>query len=389
MRGPLCILLALSLAGCGDESVAGPTGAGTSPAMASQVPQPQALSHDFGTIPHGESRQFDYVFDLTHLGKTDRRYVPLRAHIDCSCGRTQVLVRNKEGYERVIDGRPDPTNAPEPGDTLLVRLFLDTKTKDAVDLKSAASRGYLLLQPVGDRDGSQRVTWPFLVQFGIDAPVELRPFAELDFGRVPVSATPTITTTLRGDENHRQIVFGTITSTSPDITATLEAQQDDFVLRARCRPTALGNQAAVVQIATDLPGGYSVNLGVKWKVVPDLEAAPLAKLSLRADLAKGQTEQEAQSQFLVVVDHDASRPPEFVVREVVDDAGHDASGRFAVTLVPVPGSSRQQRMFVRALGGHPADFRGRIVLGKPGAPTNLPAGSEQLLSIELVAFHRP
>ncbi|MCA8966234.1 MAG: hypothetical protein H6838_17905 [Planctomycetes bacterium] len=383
MRGPTCFLLALSLSACGDTPTGATAGAGTPSAASSQVPQPQALSHDFGTIPHGEARQYDYVFDLASIAAPGRRYVPLRAHIDCSCGRTQVLIRNPEGYERVVDGRPDPTNAPEPGDTLLVRLFLDTKTKDAVDLKSAASRGYLLLQPVGDRDGSQRVTWPFLVQFAIDAPVVLRPFAELDFGRVPQSATPTITTTLRGDENHPDIEFGAVTCTSPDITATLEPEQDDFVLRARCRPGQLGNQAAVLQIATNLPGGYSVNLGVKWKVVPDLEAAPLPKLSFRADLGRAQTEAEAATQFLLVVDHDESRPPQFEVRQLVDDAGRDGSAWFAATLVTVPGSSRQQRLFVRSLGGHPADFRGRIVLGKPGAADG------PTLSIELVAFHRP
>ncbi len=382
MRGSLCILLTLILAACGEP--AGPkAGAGTTSGTANQVPQPQALSHDFGTIPHGQARQHDYVFDLSLIAAPGRRYVPLRAHIDCSCGRTQVLIRNQQGYERVIDGRPDPTNAPEPGDTLLVRLFLDTKIKDAVDLPSAASRGYLLLQPVGDRDGSQRVTWPFLVQFAIDAPVVLRPFAELDFGRVPQSAAPTILTTLRGDENHRTIKFGAVTCTSPDITATIEPHQDDFVLRARCRPGELGNQAAVVQVATDLPG-YSVNLGVKWKVVPDLEAAPLPKLSFRADLSREQTAAEADAQFLLVVDHDESRPPQFVVRQIVDDAGRDASARFAATLVPVPGSSRQQRLFVRSLGGEPADFRGMIVLGKPDATADGPT-----LRIELAAFHRP
>lgn len=387
MRGPICTLLLLTLSACGPSDPPKQAGAGTTggpQAAAGKAPQPQALSHDFGTVPHGETRQHDYVFDLRELHAPDRRYMPLRAHIDCSCGRTQVLIRDRAGQERVIDGRPDPQNAPGPDDTLLVRLFLETKTKDAVDLPATQSRGFLLLQPVGDRDGSQRISWPFLVQFGIDSPVVLRPFAELDFGRVPNCTSPTIETTLRGDEHHRNVQFGAVTSTSPDLEATLEKAADDYVLRVRCRPSTFGNHGAVVQVATDLPGGYSVNLGVKWKVVPDLEAAPLDKLSFRGDLSVAQTEQQAASQYLLVVDHDPARPAEFVVRELVDSAGNDATQHFAVKLVPVPGSSRQQRMFVRCLGGLSAEFRGRIVLGKPGGAADGPS-----LSIELAAFHRP
>ncbi len=377
MGGRFLVPLVLALlAGCGPERAA------PSPGAALQQPGPTALLHDFGVLPHGEARQHDFVFDLDRLARPDTRYVPLRAHIECSCGRTQMIVRGADGREREVDGRPDPTNAPGPGETLLVRLFLDTITKPAVDLPPATSRGHLLLQPVGDRDGSRRVTWPFVVQFAIDAPVVLHPLAELDFGSVPESHRPTLATTLRGDERHRDVRFGAITCTSPDVQATLTPEGDGFVLRATCTPREPGNQRAVLQIATDLPTGYSVNLGVTWKVVPDLQAAPLPKVSFRADMTRPQTEDECRSQYVLVVDHDPARPPEFVVREITADDGRDALAHFAATLAPVPGSSRQQRLFVRYLGGLSGTFRGRIVLGKAGstAPT---------LPIELAVFPRP
>jgi hypothetical protein len=384
--GALLTLLAplLTLAGCSDDPTTPRVGASTAPA--SQAGPPPALSHDFGIVPHGQSRTFDYVFPLDHLRPADRRWVPLRAHLDCSCGRTQVLLRAADGSERQPDGRPDPDNAVAAGEQLVVRVWLDTITKDAVDLAHTTSRGHLILQPVGDRDGSGRVQWPFLVLFGIDAPVELRPFAALEFGRVPRSGRPELVTRLRGDANHPGVRFGPVRSSSGDLQASLEADGDDTVLRVRCTPSdasgdGFGNFAAVVQVDTSLPG-YQVNLGAKWKVVPDLEASPLAKLSFRADLRREQTASEAAGQFLLVIDHDPQRTPEFVVQSLVDGRGQDHRQHFAVRLEPVPGSHRQQRLYVRSLGGLTGDFRGQLVLGKPG-------GQGPTLPIELVAFHRP
>jgi hypothetical protein len=358
--------------------------------------QPPAVRHDFGVIPHGKSASHEYEFDLKALQQPATRWVPLRAHIDCSCGSTELLLRKADGSERRLDGRPDPEFAVADDERLLVRLTINTITKDPIDLPHATSRGYLLLQPVGDRDGSRRVQWPFLVDFGIDAPVECKPFAALEYGRVAQSARPELTITLRGDAAHAGTTFGPVRSSSPALVPTLAQENGATVLRVRCDPSLdldtvdrntgapggdpLGNRSAVIQVDTSLPD-YQINLGAKWKVVPDLEASPLPKLSFRADLSKPQAERDELSQFLLVTDHDPSRAPEFVVRKIEDQAGRDASARFAVRLEPIPGSSRQQRMFVRSLGGPAEDFRGRIVLGKPGA-------DQPTLSIELVAFHR-
>lgn len=369
---PGLVLLGL-LAGCGEKP---PHVLPGGPAPGHAPPQPPALEHDFGVIPHGEKRTHDYVLDVRSLGAD---CVPLRAQLDCSCGRAVVLLRHRDGTERAIDGSPASPNAPTAQETVIVRVTIDTLTKDAVDLPKTLSRGYVVLQPLRDRDGSLRIQWPLLVRFGIECPVVLQPFAELDFGRVPVSSSPEILTTLRGDDAHPGTHFGPVRSSDPAITATLEPADGHVVLRTRCRPGEVGNHRAVLQVDTDLPGGYQVNLGVQWKVVPDVEAIPMAKLSLRADLQREQPAAAAQSQFVVVVDHDPARSPEFVVHELVGDDGRDARASFAVTFAPVPQQPRQQRLFARYLGGQPTGFRGRLVLAKPG-------GQGPFLPIELVLF---
>lgn len=340
----------------------------------------EAVEHDFGIIPHGEAREHEFVFDLDQLGQP---YVPLRVQLDCSCGRADMHMRGGDGSERTVDGSPSPDNLPRAGERLVVRVVIDTLTKEPVDLPKTVSRGHLLLQSSTDQDGTQRVRWPILLRFGIDAPVAVHPFAELDFGRVPISQTGEIVTTLQGDEHHPNVTFGPVATTSKDLEATLEPIDNQgmqhVLLRTRCRPRELGSFRGIVGVATDLASGYRVNIGAVWKVVPDLEASPGNKLSFRADLSRAQRPDEIAGQFVIVSDHDTRRSPEFAVHAIVGDDDRDAASSFAVTLVPIPGQPRQHRMFVRYLGGRPQGFRGRVELSKGGA-------EGPFLTIELVAF---
>jgi len=365
----LCVpALAALLTCCGGSS---PT-----PPMPKPPVQLPAIEHDFGVIPHGQSSSHDFVLDTKLLGGP---CVPLRVHLDCSCGRGQLVLRHSNGTERLLDGSPLPGNAPTADETLIARVLIDTLTKDPIDLKKTVSHGFVVLQPTNDRDGTGRRNWPLLLRFGIECPVLLQPFAALDFGSVPASAEPAILTTLSGDEHHLGVKFGAAESSHPAITVTLEPQGDKVLVRTRCKPGEPGNHGAIIRIGTDLPSGYKVHLDVKWKAVPDLVATPTAKLSFRADLGREQRPEEATSQYLLVTDHDVRRKPEFTVHEIVSDDGRDATSSFAITLQPVPSQSRQHRLFVRYLGGQQNGFRGRLVLTKDGA-----AGP--FLPIELVVF---
>jgi len=363
----LCTGTLLLFAACGEHRKPAPQ----DPAGQS----PPALEHDYGVIPHGETRQHDFVLDVAALGPG---YIPLHVQLDCSCGRAELLLRRADGSERKVDGRPVADNVPIAGESVVARVEIDTRSREAVDLPHTVSHGYVVLQAVDDRAGARRVRWPLLLRFGVDAPVVLQPFAALDFGRVPTCRPGEVMTTLRGDENHPTLTFGRVVASDPHLEPVLEPSDGTTVLRVRCRPDELGNHRAVVSVETNLPG-YVVQLDATWKVVPDLEAVPMAKISFRADLRREQTADEAEGQFVVITDHDVSRPPEFTVHALVDGAGQDARPSFAVTFQPVPGQARQQRLQVRYLGGQPEGFRGRIVVGKPG-----PDGP--LLPIDLVAF---
>jgi hypothetical protein len=391
MRPTLAIgALAVLVGACGDSH---------DPAQTPTAPpttQLATIEHDFGVIPHGETREHDFVLDLAVLG---RPHVPLRTFLDCSCGRAEMFVRDRHGKERPVDGSPAVQNAPGDGETLVVRVTLTTGTREPVDLPHTATHASVLLQPVDSRGGAGRVRWPLLLRFGVDVPVEVRPFAALDFGRVPASRRPELLTTLRGDAAHPGVRFGPVTCTDPAIAVALEPADDHVVLRARCTPGQVGSYRATIRVGTDLAppgrgaaaapardaaaepgaGAFHVELLATWKVVPDLEAQPTSKIAFRTDLSREQNEAESQSQFLLVTDHDLARDSEFALHELVTDDGHDARSSFAVRFAKVPGDERTRRLYVRYLGGLTTGFRGRIVLSKGGA-----AGP--FLPIELVAF---
>ena len=379
-------------AGTGAGTAGSSTGAATStPAISDKVGSNQearlVLDHDFGIVPHGEQREHEFALDLSQLGTP---HVPLRVHLECSCGKAVIKMRKPDGTERPIDGSGYARNLPKDGEKAVMRITLDTRKKEAVDLPKTVSRGYILLQPLDDTTGMARIRWAFLVRFGIDAPVVLHPFAALDFGSVAQSMTGNVLTTIRGDENHPDVQFTSVETTDSNIQATLEPGEDHVVLRARCTPGELGNHRALVLIKTNLPD-YVVALEASWKVVPDLEAAPIDKISISARLDQEQPERMMKLQSVLVTDHNRDRSPEFVVRNIVGNNGRDVTSLFAVTLTPVPNKDRQQRMEVRYLGGllngEPArpnySFRGKIILTKKG---DGPAHLAPSLPIDLVVF---
>jgi hypothetical protein len=323
---------------------------------------PLALEHDFGVIPHGESREHEFALDLARLPE---RWVPLRVHLECSCGHAELRIRATDGTERVVDHSGSAANIPGNSERLVLHVVLDTKLREAIDLPPTSSRGYVTLQLATDITGVTRIQWPFVLKFGIDAPVELRPVATLDFGRVALSRRGSVTTTLRGDQRHANATFGPVTSSDPAVTVELEPADDHWLVRAACTPHHARSDRATVSIATSIPG-YTLQLAAVWKGVPDLEATPLAKVSLRADLTRAQRAEEAVGQFVLVTDHDTRRRPEFTVHRIVDDGGRDLGPSLEVTFEPIPEQPRQHRMHVRYLGGLSQRTRGSIVLTKNG-----------------------
>jgi hypothetical protein len=373
-RSIVLLACALALPACADDQPA--------PA-APQEPPPQF--HDFGTIPHGEARQHDFVLDTRALGED---LVCLGIRMECSCGRNQMFLRHRDGSERAITGQPLAEYAPRPDEVLVVRVFVDTAQREAVDFGPVPAHAMAVLQSVRDPDPAKRRHFRMDFRYAVDSPVKLHPFAILDFETVPESATRELLTTLRSDVPGRAIRFGPATSSDPRVTVRLDDEAQLATLRARFQPVPgqTGPCRVLVTVATDLPGGYAVKMAAVAKVVPDLEVSPYHKISVRCDFGRPQRSEEAQSQYLVLRDHDVRRAPEFMVKRLVDESGKDASAHFEVTMAPVPGDLRGCRLFVRYLGGlaqaaaNRPGFRGEIVLAKD--PEQGP-----FLPIELVAFH--
>ena len=372
-----CACLFWLAAACGQAAEPPPPAPATPPSTAPGQRAPLAIDHDFGVIPHGESRAHEFPLDLAAIGGD---YVPLRVHFDCACGRAELLLRGGDGAERFVDGAGTATSRPAAGEALVLRLVLDTARTEALDLKPTQSRGFVVLQALGDMTGASRVQWPLTVRYAIDAPVELRPLATLDFGRVAASQRGLLVTTLRGDDRHGGARFGPATSSDPLLTVELVEADGHWLLRARCAPGEFGSHRARVDVATTIPG-YQLALEAAWKSIPDLEAVPLDKVSLRADLAREQTEEEAVGQFVLVVDHDERRPVGFVVQRVVDADGRDVAGHFAIRFEPVVETPRRLRMHVRYAGGLAAGVRATAWLSKQG-------DAGPFLPIQLVLFAR-
>jgi len=351
---------------------------------------PLILDHDFGVIPHGEGRTHEFELDLSLLNEP---HVPLRVHLECSCGRAELVMRKPDGSERHIDGTGYAHNMPEKDEKAILRILLDTKKKEARDIGSTISRGYIVLQPLSDETGMARERWAFVVRFAIDAPVTLQPFAELDFRSVSQSMKGEVMTTLRGDENNPDLEFLSVSTSDPALEATLEPAEDHTVLRARCMPGRHGNHRGAVMIKTNRPD-YTIVLEAKWKVVPDLEATPIRKISMKAALDRAQDKAAAIRQSVLIIDHNRHRSPEFLVRKVVGDDGRDVTKCFAIEMTPVPTEERRQRMTVRYLGGLQTDgatnnrspdaFRGTIILAKP--EKDIVGSDDPTLPIRLVVF---
>ena len=191
----------IALAACGRDSIE----VAASVPQQNTVPQsPPALTHDFGSIPHGEVRMHDFVLDVRQqIG--EGWYSP-GTHVDCSCARTELWLRSKDGSERQI-AIYSPDTAPRDGESLVIRTILDTSKREAVDTKDLDSRVLVVLQRTSSRDPQQRVMWPLQFRFRIDAPVRVRPVATIDFERVAPAKPRRITLNLSSDLPERAVAF--------------------------------------------------------------------------------------------------------------------------------------------------------------------------------------
>lgn len=355
----------------------GHTACGNTKAQAREEP-PTALTHDFGTIAHGKSAEHDFVLDTRALGDL----VALGVSADCSCSRSQMFLRDAHGQERAITGQPFAEFAAKPAEVLVIRMLIDSAQKEPVDIGPVKSKASVILQQVDARDSYHRIQWPLLFQYTIDSPVKVKPYAVLDFGRVPRSAQPTQTTLLQSDLPGKRATFSAPHCDDPRFQFTLknDGEWAQLVTTFTPKDSLLEPFRTLVTIDTDLPDSYQVKLAAVGAVIDDFEVLPMPAITLRADPQHEQPATQATTQYLLITDHDRRRPPEFQLVKFVDSTGKDVQKYFEVRFEPVIGEERTRRLFLRCLGGLSArEFRGELVLAKD-------ADEGPFLSVAVVAF---
>lgn len=378
----LCSLIAFVACSEGSATPDGsaPTTGNAQPAGPQQQPVTlPTLSHEFGAVRHGETRQHDFVLDVRAIAGPGW-YSP-GTHVDCSCARTELFLRGRDDALQPIPVF-QPDTAPKDGEVLVVRVILDTQKREAVDTKDIDSRVLVVLQRADSNDPQRRVMWPLQFRFRIDAPIRVRPVATFDFERVPPARPKTVALNLSSDLEGRAVKFSNAGCDDPRVQLRIEAQDGYTLLHATLTPRKgdTGSLRTIVTVDTDLDPAYQLRIPAVAAFVPDLEAIPLPKISIHADLTNPQDEGREGSQYVLVTDHDLSRPEDFVVAKITDAAGRDASRLWSITFEKVPGEPRSCRVHARWTGSQPSEFRGELLLAKD-------AQKGPFLPVELVALH--
>lgn len=340
-------------AGC--KQTPGPgTAAGSRPAEQA----PEILKWDFGEIPHGETRVHEFAITTPAEG-----WVPIAFQAQCSCAVATFTIAAKDGTRRAIEGPPRPEHTVQAGETLFLKLAIETVRKEAVDLPTTTGHGKILLGEA--RPENRRRELPVEFRYGIVTPVRVLPKPHVDCGELPRSRTFAQTLELAPRDPARKVRFSNVRTSRPEVTAKL-AEKDGKTLLEVCyspgpeTPQGIHSFTEAVLVATDLPGDYDVPVRVSGTLIPDIRVQPFDAIAF------GQIDFSAPTeQFVNVHDYDQKRDPGFTITSLVDGNGVDCSAHFAARLEAIPGDERGTRVVLRYLGGLSGRvFRGSLTLAK-------------------------
>jgi hypothetical protein len=372
--------LALLTAACGGSGSATIGTATAAPAAAATDADPAAAAsgvvvHDFGAIPHGQARTHDFELRIPGGGAG---YVPVGFRSGCSCAGHRFVIRDRDGDEREVGHLPRPYRTLQEGDTLILRLTIDTSRKEVVDVPRVTMEGQVLVQPADD--DQRLVELDVVFHYAINARIEPVPVAHLHFGALPRSGSYRQTIQLRRDPEFADVELGPVSADDPRIEAKLTQEPGLALLDVAFAPRAtdsLGPVRTAVQVATSLPDGYQLVIPVSGELIDDIVVEPYNHVSFgRIDLA------QPDERFVNVTDHDQRRSAAFAVAAIADAHGRSLSDHFEVRLEPVVGAPRTTRVYLRYRGSlQGAGFRGTLELCKPG-------GAEPRTAITFVGFNR-
>ncbi len=343
---PLLVVL-IAAGGCGGDPASSDAGSAPAPA-----------EHDFGTIPHGHSREHVFELDIPGGGAG---WVPTVFQTQCSCGRDKLMIRRASGTVEEVDSLAYELRTLQKNDVLLLSLTIDTTVKEPIDQPSVTKHGNVVLRDAEDTKAQMML--PVVFRYAIDAAIQVLPVAHVDFGALPYSRTYEQTLELVPDRVDPPVIFGPVEVTDPRLTAKLRDEDGLTVLDIGFDPSKQqlrGSVRLAVIVHTDLDD-YAVEIPVSGQVIADIVVEPFARISFgRFDLA---TELE---RYVNVTDHNLERDPGFVVASVLDSRGQSLAEHFEVRLEPIQGDERATRVFMRYLGKlQSKSFRGVLRLKKP------------------------
>ena len=214
MRAPTWTLLAL--AGLGLTTLLLWDGCGSP----QQPPPQEPLHHDYGTIRHGLGK--DHVFEIP-LPEADEEVIPATFQGDCACAAGLLMIRDRDGHNRPVLGLEKPDARVFPGETVVLRLFLDTSTQEPVSVKRTPSKGTVTFESLGSTN-PRRYHVPLTFDYAIHAPVRLAPVAVIDFGELPYCKTFSQTLELHNDLPGHQLELDKLEIGDPRIRAELVQQ---------------------------------------------------------------------------------------------------------------------------------------------------------------------
>ena len=368
----------LALAACGESTPSAPRD--TAPPAESGPGSGReglpVVRHDFGILRHGDSA----VVDLEVPVDTSRAWVPVLFTGDCSCIRGQLRIRAADGSERLTDGRVISEYAVREGDTLIVRLTLDTSRREPVDMKPAESRAAIQLQDLASLD-IRRTSVGVIFTWGVDSPIEVLPTPTLDFGVLAVSQAAQLPLRLRPSWPD-PVALREASCTDPRIRCQLrpDPESDDTLLGVTFASdgVTLGPFRGEIAVTTDLED-YVLRITVGGEVKPDLSYFPTPISMGQMDFGKPADD----SSFVMIEDRDPSRTPDLRVVAVLDQDGADASAHFVPELV-VTDDPRRWQLHLRYAGGYQkTEFRG-VVRVQSGSDDNT-----STLDVPALAFHKP
>lgn len=343
----LCTLLATA---CGDGSLQ----------RSAADPPAVVVRHDFGTLRHGQVAEALLEVPLPQDGRAFR---PLAFRKDCSCGTAEFVVRGADGALREAGATPLSNLVVRPGESLLMKLSIDTRVKEAVDQPRLTYHGSVVVQDAArDRD---RLWVPAEFAFAIDAPIRVLPAAHVDFGGLPRTTTYRQTLELHPDGGPGTVRFGEPVCFDERLSARLRVEGGVTVLDIEFRPRrhdAPGPVRTAVEVPTDLENGYVLPIPVSGELLPDVVVEPMDIIGFdRIDFRK------PAERYVNLIDHDFTRPPGFAILDIRDSKGASLAEHFEATLQPIEGAPRSSRLILRYKGTLRArSFRGAVRLTKPG-----------------------